>query len=124
MMGEVAVDFDAGTVGGQQVPGIQPLNQSAVYNSGEEVPAEQQAMANQILASRGTEVNAWDAASNAVNNMLKSATQGFTLYKTITAPKAAPAPTYAQSQTDTSKWLLYGGLAVAALAVVMVMRKQ
>jgi hypothetical protein len=132
MGAEVAVDFDAGTVGGQPVPGIKPLYQPAADPEGDairslvaagDMTVAQAAQAGVIINQPGA-TNSWDAASNAFGNMIKSATQGYTLYKTITTPKPAPVPTVMQSQTGTSRLLLYGGLAVAALAVLMVMRKQ
>jgi len=82
------------------------------------------AVAAQQTAASGT--SAWDTAARFTDQMIKNATQGYILYNQITGKAVAPppAPTYAQSQTTASKLLLYGGLAVAAIALVMYMKKK
>jgi hypothetical protein len=81
-----------------------------------------QVAAQQTAASQ---TSAWDTAANFTNQMIQNATQGYNLYRQIqSGVQTPPAPTYTQSQSTTSNVLLYGGLAVAAIALVLYMKKH
>jgi hypothetical protein len=76
-------------------------------------------------ATAESQVSAWDTAASFASQMVKNATQGYSLYHQIaTGTTPPPAPTLAQSTTTTSNILLYGGLAVAAVALVLYMKKH
>jgi hypothetical protein len=78
-----------------------------------------------VTVNPAAATNSWDSAAKAISSMIGSATQGYTLYKTAVAGKpVTPTPAPALAQSQLSKWLLYGGIGVAALAIIMAMRKR
>jgi hypothetical protein len=117
MRGMGAVDYNT--------PGYDPEAEGikSLVASGD-MTVEQAAQAGVTINPSVAATNSWDTASSAISNMIKSATQGYTLYKTVSTGKPAPTPAPALTQSNTSKLLLYGGIGVALIAVVMAMRNR